>query len=115
MVPEGKSIACMHSCLNKLSYISKSQQILSTVTFQTDPFHSVSSLSEDDIKEARNQTIPSLLQLLNLAKQHNISVIFDLYGPATDNDTEDVVKAINDSKIDPGLVSLIHNPLSEFN
>uniref|UniRef100_A0A3P8SGZ8 Glycerophosphodiester phosphodiesterase domain containing 2 n=1 Tax=Amphiprion percula TaxID=161767 RepID=A0A3P8SGZ8_AMPPE len=36
---------------------------------------------------ARNQTIPSLLQLLNLAKQHNISVIFDLYSPNQENDT----------------------------
>uniref|UniRef100_A0A3B4V7L1 Glycerophosphodiester phosphodiesterase domain containing 2 n=1 Tax=Seriola dumerili TaxID=41447 RepID=A0A3B4V7L1_SERDU len=45
---------------------------------KTDPFRSVSQLSEEEKKTARNQTIPSLLQLLNLAKQHNISVIFDI-------------------------------------
>lgn len=55
---------------------------------------------------ARNQTIPSLLQLLRLAKQHNISIMFDLYSPDWENDTEDVVDTILESGIDPRLVSL---------
>lgn len=78
----------------------------SCLTFQTDPFRSVSKLSEEDKAMARNQTIPSLLQLLRLAKQHNISVMFDLYSPNWENDTEDVVDTILASGIDPHLVSL---------
>ncbi|XP_011608756.1 glycerophosphoinositol inositolphosphodiesterase GDPD2 isoform X1 [Takifugu rubripes] len=71
---------------------------------KTDPFRSVSKLSEEDKAMARNQTIPSLLQLLRLAKQHNISVMFDLYSPDWENDTEDVVDTILESGIDPHLV-----------
>lgn len=66
----------------------------------------MSKLSEEDKAMARNQTIPSLLQLLRLAKQHNISVMFDLYSPDWENDTEDVVDTILESGIDPHLVSL---------
>lgn len=84
------------------------------LTFQTDPFRSVSELSEEEKQTAKNQTIPSLLQLLNLAKQHNISVIFDLYSPDKENDTEDTVSTIVRSGIDPSLVSLIVIPLMEF-
>uniref|UniRef100_A0A8C4HEZ3 Glycerophosphodiester phosphodiesterase domain containing 2 n=1 Tax=Dicentrarchus labrax TaxID=13489 RepID=A0A8C4HEZ3_DICLA len=71
---------------------------------KTDPFHSVSYLSEDDIEAARNQTIPSLLQLLNLAKEHNISVIFDIYSPEKENETDDIVKTILHSGIDRSRV-----------
>ncbi|XP_070819362.1 glycerophosphoinositol inositolphosphodiesterase GDPD2 [Chaetodon trifascialis] len=71
---------------------------------KTDPFHSVSKLSQYEMETARNQNIPSLLQLLNLARQHNISVIFDLYSPDEDNDTEDTVDTILRSGIDPSLV-----------
>lgn len=71
---------------------------------KTDPFHSVSQLSKEEKETARNQTIPSLLQLLNLAKQHNISVIFDLYSPNQENDTVDTVDTILKSGIDPSLV-----------
>lgn len=45
---------------------------------QTDPFHSVSSLSEEEKREANNQTVPSLSELLVMAKKHNVSLIFDL-------------------------------------
>uniref|UniRef100_A0A8C6SJD2 Glycerophosphodiester phosphodiesterase domain containing 2 n=1 Tax=Neogobius melanostomus TaxID=47308 RepID=A0A8C6SJD2_9GOBI len=48
---------------------------------QADPFRTVSQLSKEEETLARNQTIPSLLQLLHLAQQHNISVMFDLYSP----------------------------------
>lgn len=74
--------------------------------FQTDPFCSVSSLSEDERQMARNQTIPSLLELLHLAKDNNIQVLFDLYSPDTENDTETVVDTILRSGIDPSLVGL---------
>ncbi|TRY97991.1 hypothetical protein DNTS_000307 [Danionella cerebrum] len=45
---------------------------------KTDPFWSVSSLSEEEKKEAENQTVPALSELLDLAKKHNVSLIFDL-------------------------------------
>ena len=81
---------------------------------QTDPFHSVSQLSKEEKETARNQTIPSLLQLLNLAKQHNISVIFDLRCSNPENDTMDTVNTILESGIDPSLVSLLLIPPVEF-
>lgn len=84
------------------------------MTFQTDPFRSVSKLTEEEMETARNQTIPSLDQLLNLAKQHNISVIFDLYNPDKENDSEVIVSTILNSKFDPSLVSLILIHLIEF-
>nr|XP_020444479.1 glycerophosphoinositol inositolphosphodiesterase GDPD2 isoform X2 [Monopterus albus] len=71
---------------------------------KTDPFRSVSQLSEEEKETARNQTIPSLLQLLNLAKQHNISVIFDLYSSNQKNDTVDIVNTILSSGIDSSLI-----------
>lgn len=71
----------------------------------------MSQLSEEEKQTARNQTVPSLLQLLELAKQHNISVIFDLYQTektSTDSDdTAAIVDTIRKSDINPGLVSLI--------
>ncbi|TKS72227.1 Disks large -like protein 3 [Collichthys lucidus] len=71
---------------------------------KTDPFRSVSELSKEEMETARNQSIPSLRQLLNLAKQHGISVLFDLYSPDIENDTEDTVNTILSSDIDPRLV-----------
>ena len=66
--------------------------------FQTDPFRSVSQLSEQEKKTAGNQSVPSLLQLLDLAKTHNTSVIFDLKND-NNNDTNDTVKTILNSGI----------------
>lgn len=71
---------------------------------KTDPFHTVSQLTEDERELARNQTIPSLLHLLNLAKQNNISVMFDLYSQNQGPDTVDTVNTILHSGIDPSLV-----------
>ncbi|KAM4555498.1 glycerophosphoinositol inositolphosphodiesterase GDPD2 [Odontesthes bonariensis] len=71
---------------------------------KTDPFQTLSRLSEEEKETARNQTIPSLRQLLNLSRQHNISVIFDLYSPDQKVDTVDTVKTILESGIDPSLV-----------
>ncbi|CAM4614202.1 unnamed protein product [Leuciscus chuanchicus] len=45
---------------------------------RTDPLQSVSSLSEEEKREADNQTVPSLSELLLMAKKHNVSLIFDL-------------------------------------
>ncbi|XP_056133272.1 glycerophosphoinositol inositolphosphodiesterase GDPD2 [Lampris incognitus] len=72
---------------------------------KTDPFRSVSLLSAEERATARIQNISPLLELLELAKQYNISVIFDLkMATKGDNDTEDVVKTILKSGIAPGLV-----------
>ncbi|XP_061542303.1 glycerophosphoinositol inositolphosphodiesterase GDPD2 [Phycodurus eques] len=71
---------------------------------QTDPFRSLAELPVEDKDEARNQSIPSLLQLLRLAKVHNVSVIFDLYSPYQEIDTVDVVRTILVSEVDPNLV-----------
>ncbi|XP_071773205.2 glycerophosphoinositol inositolphosphodiesterase GDPD2 isoform X1 [Centroberyx gerrardi] len=71
---------------------------------KTDPFRSASQLSAQEREAAKTQTIPSLLQLLDLAKQHNISVIFDLKNDNGSNDTADTVSTILRSGIAPGLV-----------
>ncbi|KAM6953169.1 glycerophosphoinositol inositolphosphodiesterase GDPD2 [Aplochiton taeniatus] len=66
---------------------------------KTDPFYSVSQLSKHDRETARTQKIPSLRQLLDLASQHNISIIFDLKNDNvphndTNNDTMDTVHTV---------------------
>lgn len=72
--------------------------------FQMDPFRSVSQLSEQEKKTAGNQSVPSLLQLLDLAKTHNTSVIFDLKND-DNNDAIDTVNTILKSGIPQDLVS----------
>ncbi|CAJ1058798.1 glycerophosphoinositol inositolphosphodiesterase GDPD2 [Xyrichtys novacula] len=71
---------------------------------KADPYGSVSMLTAEEKREARRQTIPSLLQLLNLAKQYNISVLFDLYSSDVENCTEDTVSTILSSGIDQSLI-----------
>ncbi|XP_028272561.1 glycerophosphoinositol inositolphosphodiesterase GDPD2 [Parambassis ranga] len=73
---------------------------------EKDPYHTVSLLSDEEKTNAKDQTIPSLHQLLDLAKQHSVSVIFDIYN-TTDNDNNDavdIVKTISDSGINPRLI-----------
>ncbi|XP_019947164.1 glycerophosphoinositol inositolphosphodiesterase GDPD2 isoform X2 [Paralichthys olivaceus] len=81
---------------------------------KTDPFHSVSQLSEEERKTAGNQTIPSLSELLTLAQQHNISVMFDLYSSNQKNDTKDTVSTILKSGIDPRLILWLPSAEREF-
>ncbi|KAG2464619.1 glycerophosphoinositol inositolphosphodiesterase GDPD2 [Polypterus senegalus] len=76
---------------------------------ERDPFYTVSSLSEADKTEARNQSIPKLTELLDLANQHNISVIFDIKNmcachPYYTNYTAQIVETINNSGIQEELV-----------
>ncbi|KAM6924199.1 glycerophosphoinositol inositolphosphodiesterase GDPD2 [Xenentodon cancila] len=78
---------------------------------KSDPFQSVSKLSEEEKERARSQRIPSLRQLLDLAKDHNISVIFDLYSPDESNDT---VKTILNSSIDPKLILWLPSAKREY-
>lgn len=68
-------------------------------------------LSEADKNRARNQSIPKLDDLLELAKKANVFLIFDLYGPpATHPLTTSFVKHVTDlilnSNIEPHLVCL---------
>lgn len=80
---------------------------------QTDPFHSVYQLSEQERAAATNQSVPSLLQLLELAKHHNISVIFDLKNDHHgNNDTYDTVKTILGSGIPQHQVNGMFIPYS---
>ncbi|KAI4889655.1 hypothetical protein NFI96_010719 [Prochilodus magdalenae] len=69
---------------------------------KTDPFWSVSLLSENETTEARNQTVPSLSELLILAKKHNISVIFDLKNG--EKDCNHTVNTILSSNISQDLI-----------
>ncbi|KAM9376387.1 glycerophosphoinositol inositolphosphodiesterase GDPD2 isoform 2-T2 [Pholidichthys leucotaenia] len=74
---------------------------------KTDPFDSVSMLSEEEKERARSQTVPSLLQLLSLAREHTIKVIFDLKSSTKENkkqDTVDIVNTILNSSIDQSLI-----------
>ncbi|XP_028816634.1 glycerophosphoinositol inositolphosphodiesterase GDPD2 [Denticeps clupeoides] len=72
---------------------------------ENNPFHTVSLLSEEDKIEAQNQTVPSLAELLKLAKEHNISVIFDLkHEDSDDNERPAVIDIINRSGISPHLI-----------
>ncbi|XP_072293302.1 glycerophosphoinositol inositolphosphodiesterase GDPD2 [Eucyclogobius newberryi] len=71
---------------------------------KTDPFRTVSQLSEGEKALARKQKIPSLLKLLDLAQQNNISVMFDLYSRQPQKDTNDTVTTILNSGIDHNLV-----------
>lgn len=74
--------------------------------FQTDPFNTVHLLSKEEKETARDQRVPSLLELLQLAKNHSISVIFDLYSSGV-NDVERTLKIIFSSGIDHHLVSSV--------
>lgn len=84
--------------------------------FQTDPFRSASQLTAEERKTARNQSIPSLVELLNLAEQHNVSVMFDLISgnDTVWSDTVDVVDAIIKSGIAPSLVCVTLIPSMAF-
>lgn len=74
---------------------------------QTNPFWSVSLLSENDKALARKQKVPSLKALLTISKEHNISVIFDIKnnGEFSKDDCNSTVQTILDSGIPQNLVS----------
>ncbi|XP_051049986.1 glycerophosphodiester phosphodiesterase domain-containing protein 4 [Phodopus roborovskii] len=73
------------------------------------PFFGMKSLSEADKRRASNQTIPSLTDLLELAKNKRKFVIFDLFGPPPKHPLRNtfvrkVVKVILDSQIEQHLI-----------
>lgn len=74
---------------------------------ETDPFHTVHLLTEEDRNRAENQTIPKLSELLELARNSSTPIIFDLYSyPDCGDikDTEDTVNTILDSNINQTLI-----------
>ncbi|KAJ8281666.1 hypothetical protein COCON_G00041850 [Conger conger] len=72
---------------------------------KSDPFGTVSSLSDREVKEAQNQSLPALSELLELAQNRGISVMFDMKSDAGSiNDTSLTVQAIRRSNISPSLV-----------
>lgn len=77
------------------------------LTFQTDPYGTVSLLSEEEKERARNQTIPTLRELLQFAQRHNTPLMFDFKGDNEENDAYDTVQTILQQGIDPSLVSLL--------
>nr|XP_042136109.1 glycerophosphodiester phosphodiesterase domain-containing protein 4 isoform X1 [Peromyscus maniculatus bairdii]XP_042136115.1 glycerophosphodiester phosphodiesterase domain-containing protein 4 isoform X1 [Peromyscus maniculatus bairdii] len=73
------------------------------------PFFGMQPLSEADERRASSQTIPSLAELLELAKNEKKFVIFDLFGPPPNhplrkNFVRRVVRVILDSKIEQRLI-----------
>lgn len=81
------------------------------VYLQHKPFFGMKPLSEADKRRASNQSIPSLAELLELAKNEKKFVIFDLFGPPPKHPFRNtfvrrVVKVILDSNIEQRLVRL---------
>ncbi|KAI5105125.1 glycerophosphoinositol inositolphosphodiesterase GDPD2 isoform X2 [Silurus meridionalis] len=68
---------------------------------KTNPFWSLSLLSERDKALAREQKVPSLEQLLAVAKERNISVIFDL---KNNDDCNHILMTIQKSGILKNLI-----------
>ena len=81
------------------------------IPFQTDPRHTVGSLSEREVKLYRNQSIPTLYEVLNEVKLHNTVVMFTISSPPSwhpfhDSMVDEVLKVINDSGISHSQVSI---------
>ncbi|XP_012783758.2 glycerophosphodiester phosphodiesterase domain-containing protein 4-like [Ochotona princeps] len=73
------------------------------------PYFNMKYLSEADKRKARNQSIPRLDDLLQLAKKEHKFVIFDLYGPPPKHPlrntfVEHVTEVILNSNIEPHLI-----------
>lgn len=82
---------------------------------QTDPRHSVGSLSETEIVLYKNQTIPTFSEVLQLAKQHNMVVIFDMEVPPVphpyhNRTIQEIFKVINDSGISGSQIWFLAGP-----
>ncbi|XP_053526759.1 glycerophosphodiester phosphodiesterase domain-containing protein 4 isoform X2 [Artibeus jamaicensis] len=78
------------------------------------PFHNMEPLSEADREKARNQKIPKLADLLELAQKERKFVIFDLNSPPINHPfrntfIQQVVRVILDSKIEQHLIYWLPN------
>lgn len=73
---------------------------------ETDPFWTVSRLKEEEKNQSKEQTVPSLTELLDMAKKHKVSIIFDLKNEKSaiefkDSDSYYTVETIKNSNISP--------------
>lgn len=78
---------------------------------QTDPFWTVSRLTEEEKNQSKEQKVPSLSELLDLAKERNVSLIFDLKNENNESEFNDsdsyyTVETIKKSGISPEQVTL---------
>ncbi|KAG5263342.1 hypothetical protein AALO_G00263810 [Alosa alosa] len=72
---------------------------------QTDPLQRTPSLSDTEWSNVRNQSVPFLQDLLDLAKEHNVSIIFDLKNERLNNsDANYTVQTILASGIAQNLI-----------
>ncbi|XP_006865078.1 PREDICTED: glycerophosphodiester phosphodiesterase domain-containing protein 4 [Chrysochloris asiatica] len=73
------------------------------------PFYKMDPISEADKEKARNQKIPKLHNLLDLARKEKKFVIFDLFTPPRSHPARktflhNIIRVILDSKIEPHLI-----------
>ncbi|XP_035983140.1 glycerophosphoinositol inositolphosphodiesterase GDPD2 [Fundulus heteroclitus] len=105
-----------YTCSKNLSFDKLKTLNAGKLFVEVDPFRTVHLLTGDQKKEAENQHIPSLKELLNLTKKYNIPVMFDLYG-STDcdntNDTVRTVETIKESNVNSTLIYWLHKNESE--
>lgn len=79
--------------------------------FQTDPRHSAGGLSDVDMKVYRNQSIPTLSEILHLAKLHNTVVMFKIktpppWHPFYNRTMNVVLNVVHSSGISPSQVGI---------
>ena len=85
------------------------------ITFQTDPRHTVGSLSEEEVKLYGNQSIPTLYEVLTDVKLHNTVVILTISRPPSwhpfhESMLDKVLKVIDDSGISHSQVCITLYP-----
>lgn len=79
---------------------------------QTDPRHSAGGLSDVDMKVYRNQSIPTLSEILHLAKLHNTVVMFKIktpppWHPFYNRTMNVVLNVVHSSGISPSQIWLV--------
>ncbi|XP_067404085.1 glycerophosphoinositol inositolphosphodiesterase GDPD2 isoform X2 [Emydura macquarii macquarii] len=79
------------------------QQLDAGSWFLQRPFHTVQGLSPEERSQAEAQKIPSLWQVLEEAKQHNISIMFDLR-PENHTDYQSFVNVTVETILQSGIL-----------
>ncbi|XP_066437012.1 glycerophosphoinositol inositolphosphodiesterase GDPD2 isoform X4 [Eleutherodactylus coqui] len=74
--PDHSRKSCSNFTWSELQELNTSEWFL-----QKNPFGTAGSLTEDQLKEAMQQKIPSLEEVLIACEKHNISIMFDLRQP----------------------------------
>ncbi|XP_060783730.1 glycerophosphoinositol inositolphosphodiesterase GDPD2 isoform X3 [Neoarius graeffei] len=77
---------------------------------KTNPFWSVHFLSEEDKNHSLKQNVPSLKELLNFAKERNISLIFDLNtGKQDEDDCNSTQQNLNDDDCNSTVMTILES------